>query len=780
MPATLQKRAANDGNDVPFEQAFSSIAHSYLQDAAPMLLDHEIGFQLMDRSEDNQRVSGVMGFKVGSQLLLAPVFFLGGKLKGNELLYVSNEDLFVPLTEKWVMRLLHQKPLIIGKGIQRNTVSKGVRWPNLDQLRRPPPKYAGAQDNTENWLDAYLPLYAAMRARPATTWNSLLTSPRYKQASLPEMLKRASADVLKTLLVTVQAYPWLETQLEAFHGPDFLKNAVANARPAAAMPPKPAPQPGLFDHVHPIKSGALQIFTYSTLKTSILPVDLTEEEQEELTREGVVIRDKRDEKDPEAPVSRAYRVTRNWNLTNPTESGIYDVLLAGGRFEKCVVVCKPHNGTNISDAVVVTPLGSDKNWFAAASNKVWINEQYPDNEWKEWYDALPETGTLKASRTRYMIVNKNGVGTQPFRVRQVITDDSGRKSLRVQFEYVSHDLLESNFATDTDNYTPHLTKRDCRWSTDSTWLVIKPEKFGSFSHTGDGLAVPEHFKVVQLSAEEPLKEWELDEDRYGDVDDKFQPGSGADVNHLMMSKLASLKLWTDRKEFDLNGSRLTKSAALVSLVRDYGFSVPTSREMLKQAEHAAYQGCGQGSVRYFIKLASPWDNEDDEGPGGPAIPEQQSMDSSPFSSSRANSVAPDKQLLPATAAAHGDNSDRYQVEPLDADTMRDIDQASQTGQKELFDASVIKGIIKGTNVNHEIDECIDGLFPGMDRLGRLLCLLYSHGAEFADRFGKSDLQELEDGIQSAFDKTGELILFLETRQVEGDPQSARLQFNLDQ
>ena len=36
------------GDDVPFEQAFSNLAHAYLQDKAPGLLEHEIGFQLLE------------------------------------------------------------------------------------------------------------------------------------------------------------------------------------------------------------------------------------------------------------------------------------------------------------------------------------------------------------------------------------------------------------------------------------------------------------------------------------------------------------------------------------------------------------------------------------------------------------------------------------------------------------------------------------------------------------------------------------------------------------
>ena len=90
------------GDDVPFEQAFSNLAHAYLQDKAPGLMDHEVGFQLLDRNAENTKAVGVFAFKVGSLWLYAPMFFLNGDLKGHELLYLKNQDMFVPLKENWI------------------------------------------------------------------------------------------------------------------------------------------------------------------------------------------------------------------------------------------------------------------------------------------------------------------------------------------------------------------------------------------------------------------------------------------------------------------------------------------------------------------------------------------------------------------------------------------------------------------------------------------------------------------------------------------------------
>ena len=50
-----------------FEQAFASLAYTYIKDKAPRLLDFMTGFQLVDRNDDNTKAVGVFGFQVGNE-----------------------------------------------------------------------------------------------------------------------------------------------------------------------------------------------------------------------------------------------------------------------------------------------------------------------------------------------------------------------------------------------------------------------------------------------------------------------------------------------------------------------------------------------------------------------------------------------------------------------------------------------------------------------------------------------------------------------------------------
>ena len=47
-----------------FESSFASLAYVYIQDKAPGLLDHLVGFQLVDTNEENTKGVGIFGFQV--------------------------------------------------------------------------------------------------------------------------------------------------------------------------------------------------------------------------------------------------------------------------------------------------------------------------------------------------------------------------------------------------------------------------------------------------------------------------------------------------------------------------------------------------------------------------------------------------------------------------------------------------------------------------------------------------------------------------------------------
>ena len=131
----LHKQAGIGGDpERSFEQSFASLAYAYIQDKAPGLLDYMVGFQLIDRNDDNTKAIGIFGFKVGDEWVYAPIFFLNGDMKGHELLYLKSKDSFVPMKENWVNYIVSKRPQILGGGESESLEDLGVLSPDLRSL----------------------------------------------------------------------------------------------------------------------------------------------------------------------------------------------------------------------------------------------------------------------------------------------------------------------------------------------------------------------------------------------------------------------------------------------------------------------------------------------------------------------------------------------------------------------------------------------------------------------------------------------------------------------
>jgi hypothetical protein len=202
------------GDDIPFEQAFSNLAHAYLQDKAPGLLEHEIGFQLLDRNAENTKAVGIFAFKIGSLWLYAPMFFLNGDLKGHELLYLKNQDMFVPMKENWINYLINRKPSVLGSGIERQMSQYGQRQPDFTQMSRSPAKFGSARPTLKEMMTAVLPTLA----KTATLNTAAAFSDLGNSLDLKKFLKEARLQTINFLVKTCQDSPELAAAFDEFHG----------------------------------------------------------------------------------------------------------------------------------------------------------------------------------------------------------------------------------------------------------------------------------------------------------------------------------------------------------------------------------------------------------------------------------------------------------------------------------------------------------------------------------------------------------------------------------
>ncbi len=759
------------GDDTPFEQAFSNLAHAYLQDKAPGLLDHEIGFQLLDRNSENTKAVGVFAFKVGSMWMYAPMFFLNGDLKGHELLYLKNQDMFVPLKENWINYLVNRKPDILGSGIDRNMAQFGQRQPDFTQMSRSPAKFGSAQPSLKEMVSAVLPAFA----KSATLNTAAAFADLGKTLDLQEFLKSARLETVDFLVRACKRAPELASALEEFHGLGVIKEAIAEIT-RREMQPKIASIVSEAPDKPPALKG-LRIFTMDVTVQTALPPSYTEEDQEKLLEDGILIDDQRGEDNVAIP----YQIQVEKTLFNPTESGLYDILVKPGDIERCYVAVYPMGASKRADFVTVVRTEGSPDWVNTRADHVFAVARVEGEDYKKWFDALPEANSIPGSG-RYMAICMRGDATVPFRkIREYGESEYGTTSYEVHLE--DHSKFPPKGSIDACCYTDPLNYDKWR---DGVRLHMKAKKGGSLRSSMGDIFVPEGYKLLKVSKGEDDAAVAEDQGACGCGESDppaLMPGNLADAQLCLMSKTASLEVIHNGTEVEINnGKKLTEKQALVNLVVEHHLREDAAREILSRA-------AGQKKFSCRIKLAAdPYGAPMmiNGAPSAPTMPSPTMGGEFVMGTNVPTQLGIDQGVpVPEMLALNTDRS-VYNPNPMyDQDRMggkgdpelQRILAAAQSGQKEVFDTAMIGGLLRAVRDDSLVDRYMGDLTKGLDKLGRILFMFYWHGDRFAERYGKADMPELEDSLRNAFEMLGDVILFLKQKTIE--PMSGGLSNDID-
>lgn len=754
------------GDDVPFEQAFSNLAHAYLQDKAPGLMDHEIGFQLLDRNAENTKAVGVFAFKVGSLWLYAPMFFLNGDLKGHELLYLKNQDMFVPLKENWINYLVNRKPNILGQNVDRNLAQFGQRQPDFTQMSRSPSKFGSAQPTLKEMVTAVLPALA----KTATTNTARVFEDMGKQLNFAQFLKEAKLTTIDFLVKSCQYAPQLADALEQFHGLDIIKEAIAAATaretaPKIASVLSEAPK-------EPEAAKGLKIIAPDVTLQTKLPPEATEEDQERLLRDGVLILDQRDRDN----VSIPYNIQVEKRMFNPTTSGLYDILVKPGDIERCYVAVYPQGSAKREKMVTVVRVDGKPDWLNTSANQVWALAPVMGEEFDKWFDALPEANSVPSNSARYMAISKRGDTTVPFRVLREY-GENGQDSNVYEVHMEDHNKYRMPGDISSCCYTDPLNYDKYR---DGVRIHLNGKKGTSLRASMGDIFVPTGFKLLKVSKGEDDTESPEGQDSCGCGESDpppLQPGTLLDAQMELMGKTAALVVRHIGTAVEINdGKQMTEKAALVSLVGTHGLRETAAREILKQAAAKKRFEC---RVKYAAPYGPPMMVND--APGAPAMPEPVMGGEMVMNTTTPTQLGVDQGVpVPGMSAMRTDRS-VYNPNPMFDSTpmsrmgdkdLQSILDAANSGQREVFDTAMIGSMLRAVRDDSLVDRYMGELTKGLDKLGRILFMFYWHGDRFAERYGKSDMPELEDSLRNAFEMLGDVILFLKQKTIESYPDMA--------
>jgi len=781
-----------DGQDASFEQAFSNLAHAYLRNSAPSLLDHELGFQLVDRNQENTKAIGIFAFKVGSQQLYAPVFFLKGDLKGHELLYLKEQDMFVPLKENWINYILNRKPNILGTGVSRQTSEMGVTAPDLSRISRSPSKYAAIK--VASCMQDFMPKFASLVTGSFQGAIEEYQTHCQERLDLEHFIKQASLPSLRALTDLLNRRPKLAAAFDQWHGLETLQGAIKEAKvrlSVTSVLDNPYKQTvdrnrsiirgSVLDAIEKIAAKdddgpdtkqKVKIITLGAAQVTPLPDEVTEEDHEKLLQDGVLIQDHRDGEE----VSIAVNMQVEEKLRNPTETGIYEVLTQPGEFEKCLVVTDPHGPNGRRRFVTVVRLDGEKNWGNFAKDEVWVAGQEEElggeTNWMEWFDSLPEGSLPEKSSSRYIAIGPCRNATLPFRPESVFGEDCYNVDFSRECRTRRREPSGVYADSYTDDYSPWM---------DGQRLHLDSKDGTSMRSSQGDLYVPKGYKIMAIegSASDDRRKERGDDgccigvapfDDEGSDPPPIQPGQLTDATLFIMRKTAGLKVVAVGDQFMVNDQApMNKIATLVHLIKDHGLREAPSRVIMEKA--ASTCNGARTPLTCRIKYANPYLSNG--GPSAPSFPEPTSGVSNMMGWNGPTMPGQEEEIPVDSMQAGNYDQSGYDVRPEATPAPMDsqvVMQAAATGQKEVFDTSVIGSMLKSVRDDTMIDRYIPDLIKGMDRLGRLLFMFYWHQERFAERYGKQDLPELEDSLRNAFEMNGDVILFLKQKTIDPYPE----------
>jgi hypothetical protein len=109
--------------DKKVETTLADLAVNLVFDRTPGLADHYLGFEIIpgSQNEEKTRAAGLLGFRVGTEELYIPILFLNGKVKGSEVIYLSEADVFTSNSKQWIDYLTTKDTGTMGAGATPKT-----------------------------------------------------------------------------------------------------------------------------------------------------------------------------------------------------------------------------------------------------------------------------------------------------------------------------------------------------------------------------------------------------------------------------------------------------------------------------------------------------------------------------------------------------------------------------------------------------------------------------------------------------------------------------------
>ena len=713
-----------------FETQFSNIAYLKLQDKNTKLSSFLLGFEVIDSNDEGTKALGMFAFKVSDEFLYAPVFFISGDVKPLDLLYYKSKDIFIPFTEEWIPYLLKQKPVSLG-GPVSDEETEFIHTPNLRMFTSSPGMTIAAS------LKKKASSMSLKKELEANTKRAL------------DFLGESSVELKSKVIGLIKSNEELTNCLMDNYSWEDVKNAVYISHDNFVKKAKD-------------KKIKVEILSPEDLETNVNAIKRLEPSDKEKIYQGeLVILDNRDEEEK----ATVYEKEMNKVIQNPLSNGVYATIVHTGNFEECFISTKPKSFLSMyaDNWSVIIQLQTNE-MVLAPENDVWVKNVQTIDDYSKLFEQLKVKNISDGKIGGvYILIDHKLNTTMPFKIIQRTSDSSSILSYSIEplLEY-SDNKYRKNITVGTgvqmygDSYTQSRTNSNTiinghyggqnlnsdypGENTDgvdlgyfSMKIVVSPKKEG-IPHTLNGdLIVPQSFKLVPLS---PNKEFKL--------------GTQADVQYLLMEKgVDEISVRVDGNEYSTkytpSGKKTefktvtSKKAVLNNLINLYNLDGNDAINLSKEAENNPYK-----PICKFIKQSlNVTSNPEIYGRGDYNV----------------QFPGRDKQDIKSSYPTELQHLKGGDPELKNFDTLQDILSLAETsGQQTVFDHGLLANLAITTDVASLVDKYIPDIQLAVDRLGRLLFLIWWRNDEFRNYFGLDKILNFEEEVKNNFNQLGSLVL----------------------
>ncbi len=515
------------------------------------------------------------------------MLFLNGKVKGTEILYMQDPDVFTSNSRQWIDYLLSKDSSTMGTGMTPSQPLRQGGGTGMRTFSMNPgsiSKSAEFFDNTAkdfwNKIAEAPPEATDLHASPAFTLKGVLT----------KLGKKAYVDFMDTLdknpalLAKVAQHFDLDTELFITEWPE---EKVA-AAPAAEFDPF-----GGDAEIVCIRSSDLMNERLS--KTAALSA-LDIPSKERCMRDGILFIDKRAEGSKTLVAREEYR----HRFSAPPRNGFYEILNRGGELEKVFVAQNPliieNPAQSLPGSIVLDP---ESGVFVTPpmGRQVFVRSEFVTDEaiWKKKFKDMTPVSAAEVNKS-YILVSPSMRASAPFRVNGKVKEGDEMHLVcdtPWEYKYRSSSVYDTCFPASCGSVGSHAG---------GMVKVVEHESESRVARVGNITFVPSSWRLHEVygdsgsleyandyvppqeSPSEKKKREERNEKRKAYF--KILPGDAGTLNAVTLNKdqfkLTLQKEASDRYQLGFGGVMIpvTRNEAMESMVMELDLPIEKAAELL--------------------------------------------------------------------------------------------------------------------------------------------------------------------------------------------------------